>query len=104
MTIQLKIIKRFFKKTIWIIGKNPFTAFFVLFFLSLIIGGLIFYQYSFLPEKKKPQAIKKPLQFKEDLFWGISQEWQIRQEKFEEVASKEYPNLFRSAISEELTE
>ena len=71
--------------------------------LALFIGGLIFYQYSFLAEKKEPQVIEKPLRFKEELYQKILIEWEERQKKFDQVEQKEYRDLFQIA-PEKLTE
>jgi len=88
-------LKEFFKKFFWKIGRNPLPTFFILILLAVILGVAIFYQYSFLAEKKEPQIIEKPLQFKEDLYQKILEEWQIRQEKFDKADSKEYRDLFK---------
>jgi len=100
---RIKKIKEFFKKIFWKIGENPLPAFFILIILAITFGCLIFYQYSFLVEKKEPQVIEEPLQFKEDLYQKILAEWQSRQKKFQEADSREYRNLFQVAPSEKLT-
>jgi len=100
---KIKRLAEFLKKIFWKIGKNPLPAFFILLILALIFGGLIFHQYSFLAEKKEPQIIEKPLQFKEDLYQKILTQWEERQKKFEEAEFKEYRDLFQ-VFSEKLTE
>jgi hypothetical protein len=111
--IKIKNLKKFLEGFVWFIGKNSTTIFFVLFSWALIIGGFIFYKYSFLAERSEPQVVTQPLEFKETLYQKILEEWQTRQRKFEEVESEEYPDLFRSLPvveeiipeeSEELTE
>jgi len=86
-------------------GENPLFTFFFLLILALIFGGLIFYQYSFLVEKKESQIIERPIQFKEELYQKILEEWEERQEQFEKSDSKEYRDLFRvlPPPTEELT-
>jgi len=64
---------------------------------------LIFYQYSFLVEKKEPQIIERPIQFKEELYQKILEEWETRQKKFEQAEQKEHRDLFR-ITSQGLTE
>jgi len=96
--IKIKKLKEFLKKLVWIIGGNAGIALLILFFLSLILGGFVFYKYGFLVEKLEPQIIEKPLQFKEAIFQKIFQEWQIRQQKFEQADSKVYPDLFSPSI------
>ena len=98
---RIKKIKESFKKIFLKVGENPLPAFFVLILLALVFGVLIFYQYSFLAEKKEPQVIEKPLQFKEDLYQKFFAEWQVRQKNFDEADSKKYRDLFR-IFAEEL--
>lgn len=96
--IKIKQLKESLKKIFWKIGENPLPAFCILIIVALIFGGLVFYQYSFLAEKKEPQIVERPLQFKEPLFQKILEEWQVRQKKFEEAEFKEYRDLFRVPI------
>jgi len=84
-------------------GEKPLSTFFILLVLALFIGGLIFYQYSFLAEKKEPQIIERPIQFKEELYQKILAEWQMRQKNFDEAEQKEYRDLFQ-ILPEKLTE
>ena len=100
---RLKKLKNSLKKIFWKMGENPLLTFFLLLILVLIFGGLIFYQYSFLAEKKEPQIIERPIQFKEELYQKILEEWEIRQKNFDEAEQKEYRDLFK-ITSQELTE
>lgn len=106
--IKIKKIKDYFKRLVWITGeKAPFTLL-ILLLLALILGSFVFYKYSFLVEKSKPEVTRKPRQFEEAVFQRILKEWQIRQERFEGADLKEYPDLFQSRVqvpkeSEELT-
>lgn len=104
--IKIKKIKEFLKRSLWVIGENFTSTFFILFFLALIIGGFIFYKYSFLAEKIEPQITEQPLRFKESLFQEILEEWENREKRFEETELREHPDLFRTRvlIPEELTE
>lgn len=101
--IKIKKVKEFLKKLVWIIGGNAGITLVILFFLALILGGFVFYKYSFLVEKLEPKIIEKPLQFQEAVYQKIFQEWQIHQQSFEKADLKEYPNLFLSPIPEETT-
>ncbi|MBZ9572051.1 hypothetical protein KJA15_01780 [Patescibacteria group bacterium] len=92
--IKLKKIKEFFKKIPEIIKEHIFLSFFVLFFLVLISGGFIFYKYSFLAEKVKPQVTEEPLRFEESLFRDILKEWESREKRFKGTEEKEYSNPF----------
>ena len=84
-------------------GEKPLSTFFILLVSAVIFGGLIFYQYSFLAEKKEPQVIERPIQFKEELYQKILTEWEERQKKFDQVEQKEYRDLFQ-ILPEKLTE
>jgi len=84
-------------------GEKPLSTFFILLVSAVIFGGLIFYQYSFLAEKKEPQVIERPIQFKEELYQKILTEWEERQKKFDQVEQKEYRDLFQ-VTPEKLTE
>jgi len=93
--IKFNKIKIFFKKLPRILGENTFLTFLFLLFLSLILGGIVFYKYSILAEKEEPQIIKKPLQFEEKTYQKTLNEWEVRGRRFEETELKEYPDLFR---------
>lgn len=93
--IKIKRFRGFFQKIFWKIGENPFPFLCFLIFFALIFGGLIFYQYAFLAEKKEPQVIETPFQFKEEIYQKILKEWDKRQEEFKKSDSKEYRDLFR---------
>ena len=83
----LKLVK-------WI-TKHAFLVFLFLFFLSFILGGILFYKYGVLVQQAE-QDFKVALpNFKEDLYRDILEEWQIRREIFEGAENKEYPNPFR---------
>lgn len=96
--IGFQKIKDSIKNIFWFIGENFFLSLFIFVFLVLIISSFIFYQYSFLVEKKEPQIVEIPLYFKEAIYQKILEEWQIRQKKFEEAEFKEYRDLFRVPI------
>jgi len=98
--MKIKRFKEFFQKIFWKIGENLFPFFCLLIIIALIFGSSIFYQYAFLAEKREPQVIERPLQFKEELFQKILEEWERRQEEFEKAEFKEHRDLFRVPPSE----
>ena len=67
--IKTKKIKDSLKKLPRVLGENAFLAFLGLLVIALILGGLIFYKYSFLVEKEPPtkigEGVEKPLKFNE---------------------------------------
>lgn len=95
--IKLNKIKQWFNRLPRILGGNAFLVFLILFLISLILGGLVFYKYSILIEKEKSEIIETPLLFEEKTLQEVLKIWQTRQKRFEEAGLKEYPNLFRLA-------
>ncbi|MDP2967333.1 MAG: hypothetical protein Q8N87_02900 [bacterium] len=93
--IKFNKIKIFFKKLPRILGEKAFLTFLFLLFISLILGGIIFYKYSILAEKAEPRIIEKPLQFKEKVYQKVLDEWEAREKRFKETELKEYPDPFR---------
>ena len=100
---KIQRLKEFLGKIFWKMGENPLSTFFIFLILALIFGGLIFYQYSLLAEKKEPQIIERPIQFKEELYQKILEEWEIRQKNFDQAEQKEHRDLFQISL-ERLTE
>lgn len=92
--IQLKKIKHFFQTLPRILAEKPFLTFLVILLFFLILSGSIFYKYSILADKAKPEIPGKSLIFDEKTYNDILQIWQERKEKFEAADKKEYPNLF----------
>jgi hypothetical protein len=94
-------IKETFWKILWALAKRAFLTFLALFILDLIIGGFIFYKNVFLIKQEQPGVGESPLQLKEKTLDEVLGEWEIRQKKFEEVNSKQYPNPFQRPIPQE---
>jgi len=96
---KFKKVKKFFQKIIFALAENSFSVLLVLILITFLLGGVVFYKYSYLPEKKPPQITPKPFKFEESLYQKILEKWQFRQKKFNEVDSKEYPDLFQPLLS-----
>jgi len=62
--------------------------------VSLIIGSLVFYKYSILPEKTEVPVEEVPLQFNEQTYQAVAKQWEDREKRFNEVDKKEYTNPF----------
>ncbi|MDO8435795.1 MAG: hypothetical protein Q7S82_00190 [bacterium] len=90
----MKKIKHFFQTLPRILAEKPFLTFLVILLFFLILSGSIFYKYSILADKAKPEIPGKSLIFDEKTYNDILQIWQERKEKFEAADKKEYPNLF----------
>ena len=107
--IKLKKIKKFFGATLKVLAERAFFTSLVLIFLASIIGILVFYKYSILVDEEEIILPSRSSWLEENALTEILNKLDQRQIIFEEVESKEYPNLFRESISEvkegtELTE
>ncbi len=94
--LKIEKVKLFLRKIPKILGERAFLIFFLLFFLGLIFGGIIFYKYSFLPGKMEVEIIRRPIRFNKEIYLKILDEWQRREVKFERTKTRKYPNPFRA--------
>lgn len=76
------------------IAEHAFLVFLISVLAALIFGGIMFYKYNILVQKKEPEVREAPLQFKKDIYQNILTEWRQREERFEAADSKEYPDPF----------
>ena len=76
-------------------AEHSFLSILILIFIALLIGGWLFYQYSILTQKAEPQITKQTIQFKENLYQEILDQWQDREEKFKAAGEKEHLDIFR---------
>ena len=97
---KTKKIQESLKKLIKTLVENSFLAFLELLLIALIIGGIVFYQYSILAKKSPAEISEKPFQFQENAYQEILKKWQEKEKRFKEVDLKEYPNPF-TEIEEE---
>lgn len=102
-TLKTKKTIESLKKLPRFLGRHAFLTFLGLLLLSLVLGSFIFYQYSILAAKEKPEVIEKPLQFKEETYQEVLKIWQVRQTRFEQANLKEHLNPFQE-IKKELPE
>ena len=101
--IKLDEIRKIFRNFTKVLAEHCFLFFLVLFFLSLIFGGVLFYQHNILIQKKEPLIINGQIHFKEKIYLKILTEWDAQEKKFEQVNSKTYINPL-SKTREELLE
>ena len=94
---NFKKLKSFLGKMPLSLAKHSFVVTIALFFVALIVGGLVYYQYFFLIQKKELNSTRQPLRFEEKIFQELIVEKQKREEVFREIESKNYPDLFRSS-------
>ncbi len=76
------------------IAEKAFKFFLILFLLDLIIGGIMFYKYSFVTERKEPQANFQQVSFKENTFKNILGIWEQRKDNFEKASTQDFQDLF----------
>lgn len=99
MKLNSNKTKEFFKKLPRALAENLFLASILSIFLTLIIGGFMFYQYNTLIKEAESQIPETLLQFKEKNYQDILTQWQEREKRFNEVDLKQYPNPFQSTAT-----
>ena len=92
--IKLNKIKIVFEKTLRELVENSFLTFLGLFLIALILGFILFYQYSILAGKITPESSEKPLSLDEKTYQKVLDKWQERESNFLEAETKEYTNPF----------
>ena len=76
--------------------EHAFFTFLALLLIALISGGLLFYKYSVLVQTIEPEIKQESIQFQENLYQKILEEWENRKaRRFEEAESKYYLNPFQ---------
>jgi len=92
--MKLRKIGSFFKKLPRVLGENSFLIFLGLLFFALVLGALIFYKFSFLVGKVKPEITEASFRFQEKTYQAVLDEWQKRDKRLSEINLKLYPNPF----------
>lgn len=89
---KLKIsLSRFFRALV----KQVFLVFLILVLTALVFGFFLFYKYSVLFEKTKPEVKAEFPQFKEVFYQKILTESKAREERFKKVEIREHLNPFQ---------
>lgn len=99
---KLNQLKKKFKKLPRSLAEHVFGFFMFLVFIALVLGGVLFYQYSFLTEKMEAEVLQLSIQYKENVLKEMSDQWLKREKKFMEADTKQYPNLFKEQLSEKI--
>ena len=94
--IKFDKVKKIFAKLPRTLAENSFPVILLLFFVSLVLGGFIYYEYVFLVKNREPQLLAKPFRIDERAYQTILDEWQARENIFQEVSLKQYPDPFNS--------
>lgn len=94
--IKLNKIITFSRKVPRAIAERAFLYFLLLFLISLILGGLIFYQYNILTKRKEVMRAGNSLQFEEKAYEDVLKIWQEREKIFKEAGTKKYFDIFKA--------
>lgn len=91
---QLTKVAFFLKRTPRWLAEHDFFASLFFILIAVIIGALVFYQYSFLAERAEPDVLDSGTALEERALEDILRLWQERQERFDQTEFKEYHNPF----------
>lgn len=95
MKIDITKFKDFFKKLPEILAGHAFLSVLVIILLEMILGAVLFYKYSMLPEQTEIQAPEDVVQFKQEVYEEVSNKWIEQRRKFEKTQTKEYFDFFQ---------
>jgi len=76
------------------LAKHSFSTFFILFIVSLILGGVIFYLYVISIERIEIAETRHKFLLKEDTYKEVLRHWEERDIKFIQADSKQYIDPF----------
>jgi hypothetical protein len=93
---KISKLKAFLGKLSLIFAQHPFLTCLFLFLFALIIGGTLFYKYTILAQKIRPELFEF-LALKEKNYQEVLGVWQQQEKKFNEADLKEYPDPFEAA-------
>jgi len=95
--VDKKKIKKFFvffKNLPWIIGDNIFSFFVVMIFIAIIAGSFFFVRNIVQIEDRISINPSRLPVFNNKAIEVILNNWRLRQDKFDGINEKIYPNLF----------
>lgn len=92
--IKTKRIKEVLGQIPSIMGKHSFLLFLMLLGIVLILGGVVFYQYSILPSQKEPSVSQKLLKIDQQQYSKVKEIWESKKKNFELASSKQFPDPF----------
>ncbi|MDD5144651.1 MAG: hypothetical protein PHW72_00750 [Candidatus Pacebacteria bacterium] len=79
--VRFKFKKVAFKRNLSAIVRNLFRSFIAIFFASLFIGSMVFYQYVLKPNNESPKISEEVIKFDEKTFQRVLEKLQERNEK-----------------------
>ena len=100
LKINFKKVKDFFKQLPRALAEHSFLTFLVFFIFSLIVGGLVFYQYGILAKSAEQSKGKENIfTFDQDAYQKILNEWKSRNEMLSGVGLKVYSDPFKAVAT-----
>lgn len=99
--LLLKKIKGLAIKLPKTLAEHAFLTFWGLLFLSLILGGVLYYKYDAAFKKAEVDVFIKHSKFKENTFRNIINEWEKRERNFKEAEFRDYQNPFQKPVVDE---
>lgn len=97
MKINLKQIGDFCKTAPLVMAEKSFLSSLIFIFFALILGGILFYRYDILTDRKEPIVGEVSLKLQKEAYLSVVAEWQSRQEKFDSADFKNWPDPFFSS-------
>lgn len=91
---QFNKIVLFFKRVPRWLAENDFFVSLVFILIAVILGGFVFYKYSFLAERAEPDVLDSGTALNEKALEELLRLWQERQERFDQIEFKDYHNPF----------
>jgi hypothetical protein len=91
---NIKKVFLFFKNLPWLIGENAFYFFIVMIFIAIVLGAFFFVRNVIQIEHRISINPSQLPVLNEKALKEILNSWQLRQDKFNGVNGKIYPNLF----------
>ena len=79
---------------LWFFGKHAFLVFLVITLINISFGAFLFYRYIFLINVKELAIPSAPIEFRENTYQSVLQEWQTRENIFKESSQKIYQDPF----------
>ncbi|MFH1181261.1 MAG: hypothetical protein V1705_02625 [bacterium] len=95
---KIKITEKFFRSLWRSLAEHAFLVFLCLTAISLLLGAGLFYKYLVLVKRAEPEITEKPILFSEKDYVSVLKIWQEKNDRFEAVGSKTYPDPFKERL------
>lgn len=95
-----KTLKGFFSRLPGMLAQRPFCLGLGLQIVAIILIGVFFYYYAFLPQVRKAEFKPHPLKFRQDLSQEFLTTLSQRAQKLNKTETKIYPDLFGPQLTE----